>query len=215
MSVLLDPLATIRADRIVAIVRVDRPDDGIAEALAAGGIRAIEVSLLSRGALPAIAHWADRYGNALVIGAGTVVTAEQACAAVSVGARYLVSPCYDEEVDAEARAAGVLYVAGALTPTEVQRALAAGHQLVKLFPAERLGPGYVRDLLGPFPHAALVPTGGIDLDNARAFLDAGAAAIAVGSSLVRVGVSDEELAETAARFRRLTSTSEGVDSHAR
>jgi 2-dehydro-3-deoxyphosphogluconate aldolase/(4S)-4-hydroxy-2-oxoglutarate aldolase len=210
-----DADAVIREDRLLAIVRVDNPDDRIAEVLAANGIRAVEISLASPNALPAISRWAQTYAEELAVGAGTVVSAADAARALDAGARFFVAPGYDEGVDAVARDAGVLYVPGAMTPTEVQRVLATGRTLVKLFPAGRLGPGYVRDLLAPFPQVELLPTGGIDLDNAHEFLAAGAVAVAVGSALVRPGIGEAELAHTAAAYRQVTSTNEGVESHAR
>jgi 2-dehydro-3-deoxyphosphogluconate aldolase/(4S)-4-hydroxy-2-oxoglutarate aldolase len=210
-----DVAALLREDRLLAIVRVDEPDDRIAELLAGSGIRAVEISLASAGALPAISRWAQSYGEDLAVGAGTVVSAADAERAFAAGARFFVAPGYDEGVDAVARDAGVLYVPGAMTPTEVQRVLASGRTLVKLFPAGRLGAGYVRDLLAPFPQVELLPTGGIDLDNAREFLAAGAVAVAVGSALVRPGIGEAELAHAAAAFRHVTSTNEGVESHAR
>jgi len=130
--------------------------------------------------------------------------------AVEAGARYIVSPAYDEAVDGWLREVGVLYVPGALTPTEVQRVLAADIPLVKLFPAIRLGPEYVRDLLAPFPQVRILATGGIDKTNAGAFMKAGAVAVAVGSSLVRSGRTSDELAAEAAELRdQITPTTEG------
>ena len=210
MRTVFDPLSVIRADRLLAIVRLPHPDDTVAEALASAGLRAVEVSLASGDAFATIRRWCSRYEDALVVGAGTVLTRDDAERAVEAGARYIVSPAYDEAVDGWLREVGVLYVPGALTPTEVQRVLAADIPLVKLFPAIRLGPEYVRDLLAPFPQVRILATGGIDKTNAGAFIKAGAVAVAVGSSLVRSGRTSDELAAEAAELRdQITPTTEG------
>jgi 2-dehydro-3-deoxyphosphogluconate aldolase / (4S)-4-hydroxy-2-oxoglutarate aldolase len=187
----------ILEDRLLSIVRVSHADDVVAETLATVGLRAVEVSLVCGNALAAITTWRDRFDGQLVIGAGTVVSRHDAEHANDAGSRYLVSPGFDGGVAECAREAGVLYIPGAFTPTEVQRALASGITLVKLFPAARLGPAYVRDLLGPFPSVQLLATGGIDEKNARAFLDAGAAAVAVGGALVRERRPQADLAAAA------------------
>jgi len=125
-------------------------------------------------------------------------------AAVAAGASFLVSPHLAFEVTEWAHEHDVLHVPGAFTPTELAAALDAGAELVKLFPAGRPGPGYVRDLLAPFPSARLVPTGGVDEGNAREFLDAGAVAVAVGGALGANGQASEQRAR---RFMELTSLS--------
>jgi 2-dehydro-3-deoxyphosphogluconate aldolase / (4S)-4-hydroxy-2-oxoglutarate aldolase len=204
VTVALDPIATIREDRLLAIVRLEAPADAIAEALASAGVRAVEISLVARDAATTIARWSERFAGLLSIGAGTVVTGEAAERALAAGARYLVSPGFDPEVAGRARGARIPYVPGTMTPTEVQHALADGAELVKLFPAAALGPGYVRDLLGPFPQASFLATGGIDETNARAFLDAGAVAVAAGGSLVREGRSPAEVAQAATSLRNAT-----------
>jgi 2-dehydro-3-deoxyphosphogluconate aldolase / (4S)-4-hydroxy-2-oxoglutarate aldolase len=135
-----------------------------------------------------------------------VRTLAQATAAVDAGAAFLVGPALDETVAAWATQRDVLYLPGALTPGEVEAA-SRWSPLVKLFPAGRLGPGYVRDLLAPFPDAALVPTGGIDLQNAQEYLEAGALAVAVGSGLVNPSslAAPDELAANARRLLQLVA----------
>jgi 2-dehydro-3-deoxyphosphogluconate aldolase/(4S)-4-hydroxy-2-oxoglutarate aldolase len=198
-----DPLTAITAQRLLAIIRL--PDGASAVCacgvLAGAGVSAIEISLAQPDALDAIAGAAERAGDSACIGAGTVRTLALARAAVEAGARFLVAPGFDLEVATWAREQGVLYVPGAFTATEVENASRYA-SLVKLFPAGRLGPAYVADLLAPAPDARLVPTGGVDLDNARAFLEAGATAVAIGSALVnRASVADpERLANDARTF---------------
>jgi 2-dehydro-3-deoxyphosphogluconate aldolase/(4S)-4-hydroxy-2-oxoglutarate aldolase len=198
----------ITTQRVLAIVRLDTEADAVSAclALAAGGIHAVEISLAQPGATAAIAAASAELTGAVFVGAGTVRTAAHAAAAVDAGAEFLVSPGFDESVAAWARERDVLLLPGAMTPTEVERA-ARWSPLVKLFPAGRLGPGYVKDLRAPFPDVALVPTGGVDGENARAFLDAGAAAVAVGSALVdRNSVAaPDELTEKTRRLLQLVA----------
>lgn len=120
----------------------------------------------------------------LVIGAGTVLSAEDASAAIQAGAQFLVTPAFLPEVIACGQSRGVEVICGAFTPTEILAAWQAGASLVKVFPAGRMGPEYIRDILGPFPTIPLVPTGGIHLENCAAFLKAGAYTVGIGSSLV-------------------------------
>jgi 2-dehydro-3-deoxyphosphogluconate aldolase/(4S)-4-hydroxy-2-oxoglutarate aldolase len=197
---------TIERERLVAIIRIDGAAEAgrAARALAAGGVRVLEFSLSGRGALDALEQARDLDA---VVGAGTVLDTRHAEAAVARGAQYLVAPGFDAELLAWAQAADVLHIPGALTPTEVLGADRAGARLVKLFPAGRLGPGYVADLLAPAPHLRLVPTGGVDDGNVVQFLDAGAAAVAVGSALARAGRSDTETTE---RARRMSAAVAGL-----
>lgn len=199
----MDVLETIRADRAVAVVRGERVADpaGLASTLAAAGIRAIEFTFTIPTVLEAVEAAA---GADALVGAGTVRDARQARDALAAGARFLVSPACVPEVAEVAREAGVPVFLGALTPTEVDAALKAGTTAVKLFPAGVGGAGYLRDLRGPFPDAAFVPSGGIGESNAREFLDAGAIAVYAGSSLAPpelVAAGDhEEIARRAQAF---------------
>ncbi len=178
----MDVLATIRSDRAVAVIRGERIADaaGLARTLADAGIRTIEFTFTIPDVLAAIEAAA---GSHAVVGAGTVLDDRQARDALSAGAQFLVSPACVPEVARVAVEAAVPVFLGALTPTEVDTALKAGTSAVKLFPAGVGGPAYLRDLRGPFPDVAFIPSGGITEDNARAFLEAGAIAVYAGSSL--------------------------------
>lgn len=193
-----DAAAAVEAERLIAIVRLDDAGTAVAAARAvlAGGVRILEFSLASETSIPALAEVASEPGA--VVGAGTVLTVADAERAVAAGAAFLISPGLAPEVSAWARERDILHIPGAFTPTE---AIAAGTPLVKLFPAARLGPAYVADLLGPLPTLRLVPTGGVDADNAPAFLAAGAAAVAVGSSLVNPVSAADPAALTSAAGR--------------
>lgn len=163
--------------RASAILRT--PDHDVAapamEAAITGGFRVCEFTLTIPDAYSLIAAFANR--DDVVVGAGTVLTAEDAQRAVRAGAQYLVSPVLDETVIEEAKRLGVAVMPGTHTPTEMLRAHRAGAQLQKLFPAPGIGPAFVKATLGPLPFLNIVPTHGVDATNARAYLDAGAFAI--------------------------------------
>jgi 2-dehydro-3-deoxyphosphogluconate aldolase/(4S)-4-hydroxy-2-oxoglutarate aldolase len=199
---------TIAEQRALAIVRLDSAGDAVAACgvLAGAGMRAFEISLAQPDATAAITEAAESLAGTAFVGAGTVRTVADAAAAVDAGAAFLVSPGLDAEVAAWANERDILHVPGALTPTEVEAA-SRWSLLVKLFPAVRLGPAYVRDLLAPFPDVGLIPTGGVDLENAQAFLDAGAAAVAVGSALVSPAsaATPDQLAVTAHRLLEIAA----------
>ena len=171
-------IPVIRADSAAAATRV-------IESLADAELTVAEVTMTVPDAIDVIASAAKRFAGRIVLGAGTVTDAALARDAVRAGAEFLVSPGLVPEVIVAARTAGVAVLPGALTPTELMQALAAGADMVKIFPAQAVGgASYVRALRGPFPHAVLVPTGGVTLQTAGVFIRAGAAALGVGSELV-------------------------------
>jgi 2-dehydro-3-deoxyphosphogluconate aldolase/(4S)-4-hydroxy-2-oxoglutarate aldolase len=198
----LDAFEAMKADRVVAVIRAERIADPVelAEAVAAAGIRCVEFTVTTPGALEAIAAASD---SRAIVGAGTVVDERQAREAMAAGARFVVSPaCVPELVEA-CREDGIPVFLGGLTPTEIHTAWAAGATAVKLFPAGD-GPRYLQQLRGPFPDIAFVPSGGINEQNAREYLDAGAVAVYAGSSLAPsalVAAGDhEEIARRARAF---------------
>lgn len=172
----------ILEERVIAVARgLDAHSaPRLATALAAGGLHTVEVTVEGGAGFEAIEAVA---GGELVVGAGTVVTVEQAIRAVAAGARFIVSPHFDVAVVEWALAEGVPVVPGALSPTEVASAWRLGPAAVKIFPANLGGPEYLRSLRGPYPDLALVPTGGVDSGNVAAFLAAGAVAVGVGGWL--------------------------------
>lgn len=179
-----DLAALIEGERFLAIIRIADEDQSllVAAALAAAGVRVLELSLSSTPY--AVLERACQAAPAgVAVGAGSVVSVAQARDAVSAGAAFLVSPHVDPAVIAWAREADVLHVPGGLTPTELLLAAGLGAPLVKLFPASGFGPSYVREVLAPAPSLRLVPTGGVDAANAAAYLAAGAVALGVGGGL--------------------------------
>lgn len=199
-------VAALRAAGIIAIIRGSFPPDrllSIAAALRAGGIGAMEVTLNTPGALRAIEQLIQAHGDTLLVGAGTVRTAADAERALDAGARFLVSPNFDPESVAVSRAAGVPHLPGVFTASEAQAAFAAGCRLVKLFPAEALGPSYLRALRAPLDDVDFFPTGGIDAANVADWVRAGAAGVGVGGSLVSGPAQDAE--EITARAAQLVA----------
>lgn len=177
----------IRAERFIPVVRVATTQEAldVADALKAGGARLIEVTFTVQGALEVIRKLKERYGTEIVLGAGTVLDVEGASSAVSAGAEFLVSPAFDMDVVLFAKKSNRLVIPGAMTPTEILNAWKAGADMVKVFPAGRLGgPDYIKSIRGPLPFIPLVPTGGVDLRSAASYIKAGATALGVGGELV-------------------------------
>lgn len=171
------------------VIAVIRMTDGaclarVVDALARGGVRAIEVTMTVPNAIGLIAELAPTLPAGVVIGAGTVLDAHTAEAAIRSGARFVVSPVFRSAVIAAAHHDDCVAMPGCFTPTEIVNAIDAGADMVKLFPAGSLGPGFIRDLLAPLPSLRLVPSGGISIDSAAPWIRAGAAAVGIGSALV-------------------------------
>jgi 2-dehydro-3-deoxyphosphogluconate aldolase/(4S)-4-hydroxy-2-oxoglutarate aldolase len=178
-----DFLASLWRERATAILRTDdqRRAASAMEAALRGGFRVVEFTLTTPGALELVSEFSRKPG--VVVGAGTVLTASQAAAALDAGARFLVSPVVDEKVIGAAVEAGAVAMPGAHTPTEMLRAHAAGAQVIKLFPAPAGGPTYVRSVLAPLPFLRIVPTNGVDKDNAAAYLEVGCFAVGMVGSV--------------------------------
>jgi 2-dehydro-3-deoxyphosphogluconate aldolase/(4S)-4-hydroxy-2-oxoglutarate aldolase len=195
-----DITSWIARSGVVAVLRA-RSADGfaaVADVLVSSGITAIEVTLTSRGAVDALAGLRRMLPPVAVVGAGTVLTADQAKASVDAGAQFLVSPVLDLTLGDF----GVPFYPGGLTPTEIHQAARSGAELVKLFPAAAVGPRYVKDLHGPLPGVRLMPTGGIDVADVAAWLDAGATAVGLGGPLIGDAASGGSLQALADRARR-------------
>jgi 2-dehydro-3-deoxyphosphogluconate aldolase/(4S)-4-hydroxy-2-oxoglutarate aldolase len=176
----------IRAGGILAIVRLTSTDDFLPaiEAIREGGVRAVEWSLGEPERLRALEAARARLGRNLVIGAGTILTANEAKDAIRAGAQFLVAPTLNPEVLRVGLEREVAVILGAFTATEIAKAWELGAGLVKLFPAGSVGPAYVRDLRGPLSYVPLIPSGGVTLENVGPFIQAGAAAVGVGNALV-------------------------------
>lgn len=202
MTTVLDIIAR---HKIVAIVRLDDLSTArfITDALIEGGIRAIEFTLTNPDAPAAIAEMRSAVDDSAAIGAGSVITAEQVWNVADAGAQFVVSPVWKREVNTACHEAGLPFMPGAFTPSEIQQAWEWGASAVKVFPANHLGPRYFKDVLAPLPHLRLMPTGGVSLDNMREWLNHGAFALGVGSSLINnEAVADRDWARLRQNARR-------------
>ena len=169
----------------------------VVKAMIAGGVTVVEVTMTVPGAINLLKELKKEYGSKLLLGSGTVTTADQAEATIDAGAEFVVSPSFHPQVVAKTRALGKLSIPGALTPTEVITAWNAGADYVKIFPCSAVGgASYLKSLLAPFPHLKLIPTGGVTLQTAESFLKAGARALGVGSDLVNLAAVDAKTPET-------------------
>lgn len=172
--------------QIIAIMRGTPEDkaDAAAQALFEGGIVLLEVTLNTAGALGMISRFRERYAGRMRIGAGTVLDLDQAKQAVKAGAEYLISPNLDEEVIHYGIQQGIEVWPGVMTPTEITRAYKAGASAVKLFPLGSMGMNYLKEIRAPLGHIPMIATGGVNLQNIRTVLDAGAVAVGLGGNLV-------------------------------
>lgn len=178
-------LTQILKYKIVAIIRGAKSDDvlQLANALCEGGVKLLEVTLNSPDALLSISQLSTRMNTQLLVGAGTVLDADMAKAAMNAGAQFIISPSLDEETIQATKRGGAISIPGAFSATEILMAHKNGGDIIKVFPAS-IGSGYLKDLRGPFPHIPLMPTGGVNLTNIRDFQKAGAVAFGVGSALI-------------------------------
>ena len=177
----------IKKEGLIAIIRGDFSADELDEmcdALVEAQLHVIEVTLNTTGALQAIKAMRDRVGDTVLVGAGTVRTVDQLDAALDAGAQFTVAPNFDAASVEKALTQDVLHLPGVFTPTEAQTAFAAGCRVLKLFPSDAVGPGYLKALRAPLNDIEFIPTGGIDANNIGDYVRAGAVAVGVGSSLI-------------------------------
>lgn len=201
-----DVLDKVCKARLVAILRGVPRDktELLAEALLEGGVTIFEITCNTLGALVTIERLAKRFDGAACLGAGTVMDSETVRHAADAGARFILSPDVNVDVVRAAKQRGLLSVPGAMTATEVVAANNAGADIIKIFPAGSLGPGYIKNLLGPLDAMRFMVVGGVDLGNLRAFYDAGAMSAGVGGCLIQKSLVDagdwKGLKTLAARF---------------
>ena len=171
---------------IVAVIRLKDPGKlrAVIGAIADGGVRALEVTMTVPGAVDLIRGLAPALPSGFLLGAGTVLDAATAVEVVDAGAQFVVSPVFRTAIIDACHARDVAALPGCFTPTEILEAWDADADIVKVFPATALGPTYLKDIRGPLPQVKLMPTGGVTLDNADAWIGAGAVAVGVGTSLL-------------------------------
>jgi len=182
----LEQMQQIEACGIVAIIRANRADELIeaAAAIHAGGVDVIEVTMTTPNALQVINDVSSTYGDKVLVGAGSVLDAETARTVMLSGADFVVSPVTKPDVIEICNRYGKVVIPGAFTPTEILMAWETGADYVKVFPSSGVGADYIKDVKAPLPQIPLIPTGGINVDNAAEFITAGASALGVGSALV-------------------------------
>ena len=186
----------------------------VVEAMIAGGVTVVEVTMTVPGAVDLLKELKKEYGAKLLLGSGTVTTAEQCQATIDAGAEFVVSPSLHPEVIATTKRNGKVSCPGALTPTEAITAWNAGADYVKIFPCSAMGGApYLKALLAPFPHLKVIPTGGVTLQTAESFLRAGARALGVGGDLVNLAAVDEghpeKITETAKAYLKIIAEVRG------
>lgn len=190
----------LKAAGLVAVVRAESAEKAvkIADALVAGGVTALEITYTVPGAGEVIRQLAARYaGTGVLVGAGTVLTADQAEEAIGNGAGFVVSPCLAEEVMQVCAARDIAAMPGAMTVREVVQCLACGAQVIKIFPADLFGPAIIKDIHGPLPGVQLMPTGGVTADNVGDWIKAGAVCVGVGGQLTAGAKTGDWAAVTA------------------
>ncbi|MEP6584970.1 MAG: bifunctional 4-hydroxy-2-oxoglutarate aldolase/2-dehydro-3-deoxy-phosphogluconate aldolase [Ginsengibacter sp.] len=201
----MSTLSQILEHKIIAIIRGAQPGDvlKIAEALYAGGIRILEITMNSAEPVSVIKAVSNEVGDRMVVGAGTVLDSASARRAVEAGANFLLSPIANVDIIKTAKSLGVVSIPGAFTATEIYNAYKSGGDIIKVFPA--ISPSYIKDISGPLPQIKLLPTGGINLENIKAYKKTGCAGFGIGSALVdtKKEVNKKyllELTDTAKRF---------------
>jgi 2-dehydro-3-deoxyphosphogluconate aldolase/(4S)-4-hydroxy-2-oxoglutarate aldolase len=184
-----ETLQRIESLGLVPVVRASSGDEAMQaiDAIREGGVNVLEITMTVPGAIDVIAQVSKRYGDEVVVGAGTVLDPETALRCIDAGAIFVVSPALNLDTIEACIEAGVPVMPGALSPTEVLTAWNAGADMVKIFPAGAVGgPSYLKNLKGPLPQIKMIPTGGVSLSTAADFIKAGAAALGVGTDLVDV-----------------------------
>jgi len=191
---------------IIAIIRANSSEQllGAAQALYDGGVTAMEVTMTTPNALGVISEVAKRFGSKVLIGVGSVLDTETCRAAILAGSEFVVTPVTRPEVIKMCNRYGKPIASGAYTPTEAINAYEAGADFVKIFPADQLGPQYIKNILAPMPQLPIIPTGGVNLQTVEAFIKAGCVALGAGSSLVSKDILQNQdwkkLTETSAAF---------------
>ena len=200
--------AAVEQAGIVAIIRMKEPDKvrAVVDAIAAGGVTSLEVTMTVPNAVQLIAELAPAMPSGFLLGAGTVLDAATAARVIDAGAQFVVSPVFRRQVIAACHERDVPAMPGCFTPTEILEAWDLGADIVKVFPATALGPGFLKDLRGPLPHVKLMPTGGVTIDNAGEWIKGGAAAVGIGTALLDArAIAAADYAALTANARRLVA----------
>jgi 2-dehydro-3-deoxyphosphogluconate aldolase / (4S)-4-hydroxy-2-oxoglutarate aldolase len=200
--------AAIEQAGVVAVIRMKDPArvQAVVDAIAAGGVRAIEVTMTVPGAVDLIRALAPRMPAGFLFGAGTVLDPATAARVIDAGAQFIVSPVFRPALIAACHERGVPVTPGCFTPTEILDAWEAGADIIKVFPATALGPGYIKDVRAPLPQVKLMPTGGVTVENAGEWITAGAVAVGVGTALLDTkAIESGDYAALRARAERIVA----------
>jgi 2-dehydro-3-deoxyphosphogluconate aldolase/(4S)-4-hydroxy-2-oxoglutarate aldolase len=200
------PSDALRQNPVVAVLRAPHATDyaPVIEALLAGGIRCIELTLSTPGVFTELTGLQTRFGSEADLGIGTITTLAQAQQAIDGGAGFIVTPVTDPEIIRLCTARGVPVYPGGLTPTELHAGWSAGATAVKIFPASTVGPGYISQLRGPFPDIQVMPSGGIDIADVPGWIRAGAVAVSLGGPLLQKAFKGGSLTDLTIRARTVT-----------
>ncbi len=195
-----ETLSKIEKVGIIAVVRANSSNEAKKIALACmdGGINSIEITFTVPGAYKVIESLTKDFGGNLLVGAGTVLDSETARLAILMGAKYIVSPAFDDATARLCNRYKIPYIAGCMTVTEMIKAMEAGTDIIKVFPGNTVRPSFISAIRGPFPQALLMPTGGVNLDNVEEWIKNGCIAVGVGGSLTKG--SKEDITKTAKEF---------------
>lgn len=210
-------LPLLKEEKIIAIIRGISPDSiqPSAEALWSGGIKFLEVTMNTEGALSAISQLRETYENRLYIGAGTVLNLEMAKEAIQAGAQYIISPNLNEQVVAYCAEQGIDVWPGTMTPSEMYRAYQLGASAVKVFPIGTLGANYIKEVKAPLPFIEMIATGGVNTENMMTILNNGAIAVGLGGNLVdKQLVQQKNYDELTKRARMFVDLAKGVGGYA-
>ncbi|WP_077325575.1 bifunctional 4-hydroxy-2-oxoglutarate aldolase/2-dehydro-3-deoxy-phosphogluconate aldolase [Virgibacillus siamensis] len=210
----MNTLQQILDYKLVAVVRGAYPDDvmPIAEALYDGGIRIMEITMDTPRVETVIGELNSAFNGEMVVGAGTVLDPESAKTAIMAGAKFIFSPTVNSETIKMTKRYGVVSIPGAMTPTEILTAYEHGADLIKVFPAGVMGPGYLKDVHGPMPYVPLMPTGGVNVSNVREYFEKGAVAAGLGSALVKTAspLANDDLQAITEKAKQFIDAIEGV-----
>lgn len=187
-------LETIVSSGVIAVIRLKDRNKllKVVEAISAGGVKCIEITMTVPGAVDMIRELSDKVPKDVILGAGTVTDVQTANDVINAGAKFVVGPVLNADIIALCRKRGVVVMPGCFTPTEIHAAWKAGADIVKVFPATSLGPRYFKDIAGPFPEIRLMPTGGVTIDNVGEWIQSGAVAVGIGSDLLDKKAIEEE-----------------------
>ncbi|MBN2853459.1 MAG: bifunctional 2-keto-4-hydroxyglutarate aldolase/2-keto-3-deoxy-6-phosphogluconate aldolase [Clostridia bacterium] len=207
-------ISKIKEIGIVAVVRVENAEQAyrVTDACLEGGIPSLEITFTVKGAHKIIENIAEKYGNDIILGAGTVLDPETARIAILSGAQYIVSPYLNIDMIKLCNRYQVPTMPGAMTIKEVVEAMEAGADIIKIFPGGLFGPSIIKDIKGPLPQAQMMPTGGVDVSNVHEWIKAGAVAVGAGSSLTKGAKTGDYalITKTAKEFIEKIKTARGL-----